>query len=78
MKIFEEELERAGAIRPSSVVGGEMIAQLYGFISEVCPMHFGMRRWIEMVTGKKGEDALRKVVEEHAATLGSSLARWRF
>lgn len=78
MKIFEEELERAGAIRPSSVAGGEKIAKLYGFISEVCPMHFGMKRWVEMVTAKKGEEGLRKVIEEHAATLGSSLAAWGY
>ena len=78
MKIFEEELARAGAIRPSSVVGGKKIAQLYGFISEVCPMHFGMQRWVEMVTAKKGEEGLRKVIEEQAATLGSSLAGWGY
>ncbi|THY37551.1 hypothetical protein D6C98_10687 [Aureobasidium pullulans] len=78
MKMFEEELERVGATRPSSVVGGDRIAKVYGFISEVCPMHFGMQRWVEMVTMKKGEDGLQKHVEEHAEVLRRSLAKWGF
>ncbi|KAI5201931.1 hypothetical protein E4T42_07437 [Aureobasidium subglaciale] len=78
MKIFEEELERAGAIRPSAVASGEDIASVYGFISKVCPMEYGMQRWLEIMTARKGEEGLRKIVEEHAVTLGNSLARWGF
>jgi len=78
MKMFEEELERVGAIRPSSIVSGEKIAKLYGFISNVSPFEFGMKRWVEIMTERKGIDGLRKHVEEHAATLGSSLAGWGF
>ena len=78
MKIFEEELERVGAVRPSSVIGGEKIAKIYGFISEVCPMQYGMHRWIEMVTTKKGEEGLRKIVKEQAETLARSLNGWGF
>jgi hypothetical protein len=57
MKMFEEELERVDAIRPSNVVGGEKIAEVYGFISEVCPNHYGMQRWVEMVIAKKEKRA---------------------
>jgi len=78
MKMFEEELERVGAIRPSSIVGGEKIAKLYGFIANVSPFEFGMKRWVEIMTERKGVEGPRKHVEDHAATLGSSLAGWGF
>lgn len=78
MKMFEEELERVGAIRPSNVVGGEKIAKVYGLISEVCPNHYGMQRWIDMVIAKKGDEGLYKIVEEQAAILDCSLANWGF
>jgi hypothetical protein len=78
MKIFEEELERSGATRPSSVAGGDKIAEAYGFITKVCPMEYSMQRWIEVVTKRKGEDGLLKIVEEHAEMLGRSLAKWGF
>jgi hypothetical protein len=78
MKIFEEELERVGATRPSNVVGGEKITKVYGFISEVCPNHYGMQRWVDMVIAKKGEAGLRTIVDEHAAMLDRSLTGWGF
>jgi hypothetical protein len=78
MKVFEEELERAGATRPSSVAGGDQIAGVYGFISEVCPMEYSMQRWIEIMTEKRGEEGLLKIIEEHAEMLECSLAKWGF
>jgi aminoglycoside phosphotransferase (APT) family kinase protein len=78
MKMFEEELERVDAIRPSNVLGGEKIAKVYGLISEVCPNHYGMQRWVDMVVEKKGDEGLHKIAEEHAAMLGSSLASFGF
>jgi hypothetical protein len=78
MTMFEEELERVGAIRPSIVTGGEKIAKVYGFISEVCPNYYGMQRWVDMVVAKKGDEGLHKIVEEQAAILDSSLANWGF
>jgi hypothetical protein len=78
MKIFEEELERVGATRPSSVAGGDQIAEAYGFISKVCPMEYSMQRWIQIMTERKGEEGLLKIVEEHAEMLGRSLTKWGF
>jgi hypothetical protein len=51
---------------------------VYGFISEVCPNHYGMQRWIDMVIAKKGDEGLYKIVEEQAAILDCSLANWGF
>jgi hypothetical protein len=77
-KMFEDELELVGATRPSSVVGGEKIAKVYGFISEVCPMQYGMQRWVEMVTAEKGEESLRRIVKEQAEVLSRCLDGWGY
>ncbi|KAH8666979.1 hypothetical protein BX600DRAFT_511862 [Xylariales sp. PMI_506] len=53
MKIFEEELERVGVARPSSTEVAESIAEVYGFITEVCPFLFIMERWVKNQTEEK-------------------------
>jgi hypothetical protein len=78
MKMFEDELELVKATRPSSIVGGEKIAKVYGFISELCPMEYGMQRWVEMVTAEKGEEGLRRTVKEQAETLSRCLDGWGY
>jgi hypothetical protein len=37
-----------------------------------------MQRWIEIMTERKGEDGLLKIVKEHAEMLERSLAKWGF
>jgi hypothetical protein len=41
-------------------------------------MEYSMQRWIQIMTERKGEEGLLKIVEEHAETLGRSLAKWEF
>jgi hypothetical protein len=74
MAMFEEELERVGAARPSSIEGAEGIAEVYGFISEVCPFYFLMERWIE----RQSEEKLQVRREEQGKTIEKALAKWGF
>lgn len=74
MAIFEEELERVGATRPSSVEGAEGITEVYKFISEVCPFHFVMERWIE----RQSEEKLQECIKEQEKTIETALAKWGF
>jgi hypothetical protein len=60
MKMFEEELERVGATRPSSVERAEEITNVYKLLSEVCPFHFLMERWIERQSEEKLPEHIKK------------------
>ena len=72
--MFEEELERVAAVRPSSVEGAEGIAEVYGLISEVCPFHFVMERWIE----RQSEEKLQGCLKEQRMIIEKALAKWGF
>jgi len=74
MAMFEEELKRVGAARPSSIEGAEDIAEVYGFMSEVCPFHFVMERWIKRQTEEKLQTHRKKQEE----TLAKALEKWAF
>jgi len=72
--MFEEELKRVGAARPSSIERAEGIAEVYGFISEVCPFHFVMDRWIKRQTEEKLQEHRQKQGEK----LEKKLGKWAF
>ena len=74
MAIFEEELKRVGAARPSSIEGAESIAEVYGFMSKVCPFHFVMERWVK----KQTEEKLQIVRKEQEERIGKALEKWGF
>lgn len=74
MAMFEEELRRVGAARPSSIEGAEGIAEVYGFMSEVCPFYFVMDKWVE----RQSEDRLQECRVQQAETLAKALAKWSF
>lgn len=72
--MFEEELARVGAARPCSIEGAEKIAQVYEFISDICPFMFLMERWIE----RQSEEKLQKRVKEQGTMIEKALAKWGF
>lgn len=74
MAVFEEELARVGAARPRSVEGAEEIAEVYGFLSEVCPFHFCMERWVD----KQSEEKLEACRKEQGETIEKALVKWGF
>ncbi|KAL3418724.1 phosphotransferase enzyme family protein [Phlyctema vagabunda] len=74
MAIFEEELKRVGAARPSSIEGAERIAEVYGFMSKVCPFHFVMERWISRQT----EEKLQAVRTGQEEKISRALEGWGF
>ena len=74
MAIFEEELKRVGATRPSSIEGAKEIAEVYGFLSEVCPFFFVMEKWIE----RQSEEKLQGKRKEQGKTIEKALAKWGF
>ncbi|THY99906.1 hypothetical protein D6C93_03821 [Aureobasidium pullulans] len=74
MLMFEEELEKVGAARPSSVQGAKQITEVYEFMSEICPFHFVMDRWVE----NQSEEKLQTCRIEQRVILEKALAKWGF
>lgn len=74
MAKFEEELKRVGAARPSSIEGAEGIAEVYGLISEICPFHFVMDRWVD----KQSEEKLQEAAKKQRALIEKPLLKWGF
>ncbi|CAD0085073.1 unnamed protein product [Aureobasidium mustum] len=74
MELFEKELVKAGAARPSNIPGAEEITKVYEFMAEVCPWHFVMDRWIK----KQTEEKLQACKKEQMATLDKALTNWGF
>ncbi|THZ23826.1 hypothetical protein D6C91_03515 [Aureobasidium pullulans] len=74
MFMFEEELEKVGAARPSSVQGAKQITEIYEFMSEICPFHFVMDRWVE----NQSEEKLQTCRIEQRVILEKALAKWGF
>lgn len=74
MELFEKELVKAGAARPSNIPGAEGITKVYEFMAAVCPWHFVMDRWIKEQT----EEKLQACKKEQMATLDKALTNWDF
>jgi hypothetical protein len=74
MAIFEEELKRVGAARPSSIEGAESIAEVYGFMTKVCPFHFVMDSWVK----RRTEEQLQTARKEKEQIIGKTLEKWGF
>lgn len=72
--MFEEELKRVVAARPSSIEGAEAIAEVYGFLQEICPFHFVMDRWVD----KQSEEKLREAAKKQMELIEKPLIKWGF
>ncbi|THX33699.1 hypothetical protein D6D10_07762 [Aureobasidium pullulans] len=75
MLMFEEELDKFGAARPSSIQGAKKTTEIYEFMSEICPFHFVMDdRWVE----NQSEEKLQTCRNEQRVILEKALAKWGF
>lgn len=49
-KIWDEELEHAGVLRPRTLPAADRISRLYWFLQEVCQFYFLRSRWLSSQT----------------------------
>ncbi|KAK6005930.1 hypothetical protein QM012_007572 [Aureobasidium pullulans] len=74
MELFERELAKAGAARPSNISGAEEITKVYEVMAQICPFHFVMDKWTE----RQSEERLQSCKEEQMKILDKALSGWGF
>jgi len=71
--MFEQELAKAGAARPSSIEGADELSTLYGFVNELCPWYFNSERFLG-----RDKEKLEEVRRKKAGTIETYLEFWGY
>jgi len=74
MQMWDEQLERVGALRPKTIEGAEEISELYWFLTDLCHYYFLEKGWLAARSKAQNEET-RKTQEE---VLDKYLTGWGY